>query len=126
MRNSDGTVVFAFSKQPTGGSLKTVGFAKKHGKPCLHISRGCYDPAIRTQKFVKEHDIKTPNVAVLRESKNPGMYQWVKRVPADVFFWADDRYCHSEVREREGHQLSHPVKRLFPALDSGKSKVVRA
>jgi hypothetical protein len=93
VRDSDGTVVFTFSNEPTGGSLKTVGFTKKHGKPCLHISRACYDPAVRLQKFVEEHGIKTLNVAGSRESKDPGIYQWVKRVLADAFFWGEDHQC---------------------------------
>ena len=90
VRDNDGTVVFTFAKEPTGGSLKTIGFAKKHGKPFLHISRACYDPAPKLQKFVEEHGIKTLNVAGSRESKDPGIYQWVKRVLSDAFFWSDD------------------------------------
>jgi hypothetical protein len=89
VRDSDGTVVFTFTNVPTGGSLKTIGFAKKHGKPCLHLSKGCYDAEVRLQKFVDEHKIKTLNVAGSRESKDPGIYVWVKRVLADAFFWHD-------------------------------------
>jgi hypothetical protein len=90
VRDNDGTVAFTFAKEPTGGSLKTVGFAKKHRKPCLHISRACYDPAVKLQKFVEEHGIKTLNVAGSRESKDPGIYQWVKAVLTDAFFWCDE------------------------------------
>ena len=89
VRDSDGTVVFTFSNVPTGGSLKTIGFTKKHGKPCLHLSKGCYDAEVRLQKFVDEHKIKTLNVAGSRESKDPGIYEWVKRVLAGAFFWHD-------------------------------------
>jgi hypothetical protein len=87
VRDSDGTVVFTFAKDPTGGSLKTIGLAKKHGKPCLHLSKGCYDAEVRLQKFVDEHKIKTLNVAGSRESKDPGIYDWVKQVLADSLFW---------------------------------------
>jgi hypothetical protein len=87
VRDSDGTVVFTFSNVSTGGSLKTIGFAKKHGKPCLHLSKGCHDAEVRLQKFVDEHKIKTLNVAGSRESKDPGIYEWVKRLLADAFFW---------------------------------------
>ena len=80
VRDSDGTVVFTFSKEPTGGSLKTMGFARKHGKPCLHISKGNYDPALKLHEFVSEHGIKVLNVAGSRESKDPGIYEWVKQV----------------------------------------------
>ena len=45
VRDSDGTVVFTFAKEPTGGSLKTINLCKKHRKPCLHIIDGMYDPA---------------------------------------------------------------------------------
>ena len=54
VRDSDGAVVFTFSKQPTGGSLKTINLCKKHGKPCLHISRaaGTYEnPVIGVSPF---------------------------------------------------------------------------
>ena len=90
VRYSDGTAVFTFSNVPTGGSLKTIGFAKKHAKPCLHLSKGCHDAEVRLQKFVDEHKIKTLNVAGSRESKDPGIYEWVKRVLADAFF------CHKQ------------------------------
>jgi hypothetical protein len=90
VRDSDGTVVFTFAKVPTGGSLKTINLCKKHGKPCLHISRGCYDPAERIIKFVNENDIKVLNVAGSRESKDPGIYEWVKKVLAGAFFWSED------------------------------------
>jgi hypothetical protein len=86
VRDSDGTVVFTFAKEPTGGSLKTVGFAKKHGKPCLHISKACYDPEVTIQKFVEEYDIKVLNVAGSRESKDPGIYEWVIDVLTGTFF----------------------------------------
>ena len=59
-------------------------------KPGLHISSACYDPAVRIQGFVEEHGIKILNVAGSRESKDPGIYQWVKRVLVDAFFWGDD------------------------------------
>ena len=71
----------------TGGSLKTIGFAKKHGKPCLHISReglGC--PAPDLQRFVEEHGIKVLNVAGSRESKEPGLHDWVMEVLEYAFF----------------------------------------
>lgn len=62
-------------------------------EPCLHISRVCHDPAVKIQKFVEEHGIKALNVAGSRESKDPGIYQWVKRVLADAFFLGVDHPC---------------------------------
>jgi hypothetical protein len=35
----DGTVVFTLAPEATGGSLKTIGFATKLGKPSIHIAR---------------------------------------------------------------------------------------
>ncbi len=91
VRDTDGTVVFTFASVATGGSLKTIGFAKKHRKPCIHISRASdslFGPAQQLQEFVKEHGIKTLNVAGSRESKEPGIHQWVMRVLEDAFFSA--------------------------------------
>ncbi len=89
VRDTDGTVVFTLAREATGGSLKTVGFAKKHRKPCIHISRDAgslFDSAQQLQEFVKEHGIKTLNVAGSRESKEPGIHQWVMQVLEDAFF----------------------------------------
>lgn len=90
VRDSDGTVVFTLASEVTGDSLRTVGFAKRHKKPCLHVSRtsegGLFSPAIQLQHFVKEHGIKTLNVAGSRESKEPGIHDWVMQVLEDVFF----------------------------------------
>lgn len=92
VRDSDGTVVFTFAKEPTGGSLKTIKFAKKHGKPCLHIGRhgGTYTPELALQQFVDEHCIKQLNVAGSRESKDPGIYVWVTQMIEDAFFWSEN------------------------------------
>ncbi len=35
-------------------------------------------------------NIRTLNVAGSRESKEPGIYNWVKQVLADAFFWSHD------------------------------------
>lgn len=90
VRDSDGTVVFTLAAEVTGGSLRTVGFAGKHKKPCLHVSRaaegGLFSPSMQLRDFVKEHGIKTLNVAGSRESKEPGIHDWVMRVLVDAFF----------------------------------------
>lgn len=93
VRDSDGTVVFTFAKDPTGGSLKTIQLSKKHGKPCLHISRNMYDQAERIVRFVNEHDIRVLNVAGSRESKDPGIHDWVKAILSYAFFWDEDHPC---------------------------------
>lgn len=92
VRDSDGTVVFTLAADVTGGSLRTIGFAKKHGKPCLHISQrpgilGYADRSVVLQKFVEDHGIQRLNVAGSRESKEPGIHQWVMEVLEGAFFW---------------------------------------
>lgn len=80
VRDTDGTVVFTLAAEATGGSLKTIGFAKKHRKPCLHIPRdggGLFFPAAQLREFVREHGIKVLNVAGSRESKELGIHDWV-------------------------------------------------
>jgi len=45
VRDSDGTVIFTVMIRLTGGSKKTSNLARKHRKPCLHLSAaGTADP----------------------------------------------------------------------------------
>ncbi len=92
VRDSDGTVVFTLSTKPSSGSAQTIKFAKKHDKPCLHLSQesgGCghNNPAWLLQQFVIEHGIKTLNVAGSSEEKAPGIYVWAKEILEGAFFW---------------------------------------
>ena len=92
VRDSDGTVVFTLAAKVTGGSLRTIEFARKHKLPCLHIgAQGGFfeNPALRLQQFVKENGIKRLNVAGSRESKEPGIHVWVMQVLEDAFFWSE-------------------------------------
>lgn len=92
VRDSDGTVVFTMAAVVTGGSLRTIEFARKHGKPCLHLSRevglfGYRDRSELLQAFVREHSVRRLNVAGSRESKEPGIHSWVMEVLEQAFFW---------------------------------------
>ena len=87
VRDTDGTVVFTLASTVTGGSLRTIGFAKKHEKPWIHISRTNYRPAEELQRFVEDNGIKILNVAGSRKSKEPGLHRWVLQVLEDAFFW---------------------------------------
>ena len=93
VRDSDGTVVFTFAREATGGSLKTINLCKKHGKPCLHISRDTFDHALKIQAFILALDIRVLNVAGSRESKEPGIYEWVKDILSYAFFYGADHPC---------------------------------
>jgi hypothetical protein len=81
VRDSDGMVIFTVAAALAGGSKRTADFAKKHGKPSLHLSeRGSYDSAgERLAAFVHENNIKTLNVAGSRGSKEPKVASLAKQ-----------------------------------------------
>ena len=90
-RDSDGTVVLTLAREVTGGSLRTIEFAKKHKRPWIHISRsGDFSPSVTLQGLVKDHDIGILNVAGSRESKEPGIWKWAYKVIEDAFFWSEE------------------------------------
>lgn len=92
VRDTDGTVVFTLAEEITGGSLRTLGFAKKHGKPCLHLCQmsgnfGYRDRSEILLDFVQENKIRRLNVAGSRESKEPGIHAWVMEVIERALFY---------------------------------------
>lgn len=90
VRDTDGTIVFTLASEITGGSMRTVEFAKKHKKPCLHISMGnLFQPEVLIQNFITEHGIKVLNIAGSRESKEPGIHQWAKEMLDRALFWSE-------------------------------------
>jgi hypothetical protein len=73
---SDATVIFTLGAL-SGGSKRTADFAKKHGRPFLHIVLvGGHDTqaAERLTAFVRLHRVGRLNVAGSRESKEPGIH----------------------------------------------------
>ncbi len=90
VRDSDGTVVFMFGARAMGGSLRTIEFARKYGKPCVHICRSSYQPALYLQRFAELHKIKRLNVAGSRQSKDPGIHLWTVGIIEDAFFWSEN------------------------------------
>lgn len=81
VRDADGTVVLTLGPDVTGGSLETIAFAKRHGKPYLHLSRDWHPGAPGLlRRFVAAHGIRTLNVAGSRESKEPGLHRWAMEV----------------------------------------------
>ena len=90
VRDTDATVIFTLESVPTSGSLRTIEFAVKYGKPWCHISRqgAAYsDPARELLRFVREHKVSVLNVAGTRESNAPGIYHWVRMIIEDGLFW---------------------------------------
>lgn len=81
MRDSDATVVCTLTDKPTGGSKKTITLAKKLKKPCLHLHRGLLAVPDKLNAFLdKHHPVRRLNIAGSRESKEPGLYDWVMTV----------------------------------------------
>lgn len=74
--DSDATLVMTHGK-PTGGSKRTIEFAKKHGRPWHHLDMGKpMDTEVqRAVAWLKEScpDGCVLNVAGTRESKKPGV-----------------------------------------------------
>ena len=97
--DSDATVVFSYGR-PTGGSLRTVEFARKHGRPYLHVDlkvmsrRAAVDTIVawlenRDGADYEDYSAIIPegcvlNVAGSRESKSPGIQSAVCARMVDV------------------------------------------
>lgn len=80
VRDSDATVAFTLAEKVTGGSKKSSEFAKKHRKPWIQLHPGLPSVASELPAFIQTHSVKTLNVAGSRESKEPGLYEWVFEV----------------------------------------------
>ena len=68
-----------------GGSKKTVEFAVKLNKPCLHLHSGQEDAAQALRDFVSDNEIATLNVAGPRASEEPECGIFVKEVLETAF-----------------------------------------
>jgi len=84
VRDSDATVLFSIESKLTGGSLKTVEFARAHNKHCLHLRARDQAAAERLKAFVEEHGVKVLNVAGPRASKEPEVGQFVMALLDEV------------------------------------------
>jgi hypothetical protein len=79
VHDSDGSVVFSIAAVLTGGSKRTVELARKHEKPCLHLSATSDGDkaAGLLREFTRQHGIKVLNVAGPRGSQAPGVAEFV-------------------------------------------------
>jgi Circularly permutated YpsA SLOG family len=84
-RDSDATVLFSIEPDLTGGSKKTVEFARKLNKPWLHLCVGEKSSAEKLKAFVEQHRVRVLNVAGPRASKEPGVGDFVMRTLDKVF-----------------------------------------
>ncbi len=76
VKDSDGTLILNLGDL-AGGSLLTQAFARRLGKPLLVVPLDdgvTRETAARVLAWLREHDIKTLNVAGPRESQRPGIY----------------------------------------------------
>lgn len=77
VHDSDGTLILNLGKLD-GGTLTTQAFAKRAGKPCLvvQLDSGVTDEiAAIVLAWLREHAIRTLNVAGPREGRRPGTYR---------------------------------------------------
>jgi Circularly permutated YpsA SLOG family len=72
VRDSDATVLFSIEPTLTGGSKKTVDFARKHKKPRLHLCAADSAAADKLKAFTEEHRVKILNVAGHGRATSPG------------------------------------------------------
>lgn len=76
VKDSDGTLVLNLGELE-GGTLQTVDYAQKIGKPCMVVQLDSTEhPDVDAViNWLKMHNIKTLNIAGPRESKRPGVYR---------------------------------------------------
>jgi hypothetical protein len=78
VRAADATLLVTRGK-PTGGSALTAGIARRHRAPLCHLDLArAPSPASQLASFLKEHDVRTLNVAGPRESHCPGIADEVR------------------------------------------------
>ena len=82
VRDSDATVIFTMDNKLEGGSRRTADFAEKLGKPWIHIRAGV-DPKYLA-RFLASKNVLTLNVAGKRESAQPGVYLFTRKVLNEV------------------------------------------
>ncbi|MBF0224497.1 MAG: putative molybdenum carrier protein [Desulfobacterales bacterium] len=85
--DSDGTVIISHGEL-IGGSLRTLEFAIKYNKPCLHIDLNSLDIPSSSEKllfWINENKIEVLNVAGSRASKDSKIYEMTKKILENMF-----------------------------------------
>jgi hypothetical protein len=85
IHDSDATVVFSTRHEISGGTAMTLDFARRIGKPVLHLVQG--DPplepaaaAMELNKFLREYNVERLNIAGPRASQEPRISEFVTAV----------------------------------------------
>ena len=76
VRDSDATLIFSRAAELSGGSAYTMRCAQRMGRPWLHVCPG-EERIAAIRAFLKEHAVRTLNVAGPRVSTDPGIYDYV-------------------------------------------------
>jgi hypothetical protein len=92
--DSDGTVILSHGIL-TGGSALTREFARKYGKPCLHLHLDMTKTTIKEAAdllngWVSNYRIKVVNVAGPRARKDENIYCVTREVLEAAFFGGRD------------------------------------
>lgn len=81
---SDATVVFSPTSTPTGGTQLTLDYARRAGKPVLHLAASANKPlaahAAALRGFIATHQVARLNVAGPRASQAPRIGDFVVSV----------------------------------------------
>ena len=85
VRDSDATVLFSLNPVLSGGSKKTIEFARKHKRPHMHLCAGDNVIPDKLKTFSEEHHVQILNVAGPRASKEPGVAEFVMTVLDKAF-----------------------------------------
>ncbi len=91
VRDSDGTLIFTCKSGLNAGSKRVQDFARKQGKPALHIWRAApFEWTVQAvRKFVQNYRITVVNVTGARLAKEPFVSGFLRDVLDAVFLDAD-------------------------------------
>ena len=82
-RDSDATLIVSCGARLSGGSAYTARCAERFGRPCLHVHPGADDPK-EVLAWLERHRVRSLNVAGPRASSEPGIYDYVMQVLANL------------------------------------------
>jgi len=91
VRDSDGTLIVT-AGPPAGGTALTIACAERLGKPCLVVKLGPEAAdGVSAIGWLREHRIRTLNIAGPRESQQPGIYGRTREFLGSLFVMATSR-----------------------------------
>ena len=86
VRDSDGTVIILLGSELKGGTALTEKFTSSWNRPCLILSESKTErPSTELRHFINEHRIEILNIAGPRESGEPGVGAFARRVLDESF-----------------------------------------